>query len=942
MKDVSIPHHPRSANMTGNPPSADVLKNGDDTGSPKRKAENIPISQGILPQKGRGVSAVVQPANRAVITISDEGDRQKVEAFYRRQYPGEMVVTLTSPDDLENHHLLQTATCPKEGEVTLGEGRLYSGQPLTLIVDLTAMTPGQIARMNDLLEEPATCGDERNVSSSVRLVALITTTMYSPGLGRPEPDCWRRLQRFPCWVKTEKLVKDDPDLGKVVGDKQLLSDRITDYRGLSDSPSGHQTCNAMQTGTEALSVSDPVVADFATGQSWHSVLFGGLALNEAGRIYFQPGVLANLHSHGVMILQDAPEANPEFNRALADVLRVGGYEANGCWITIPPTTRFYCRKTSKEEIELLKKRLVNDRRTDISQKPVVVLNSEIFHNVFSGTRLSEGVPLAADTFADFLTDCRELHITGSLSKHQWLTLLQSLEALQDKLPPSFKVINIDHFLPAEAGFDFKSSGSPSAVTCQLYENKATALDGLSGGYTYQLTAQDCWENLWYETRLESQNNYRFAQKETQLLQKLKEGTPVILHGLEDNPAIRACLESLLVNPPYLFVHGHKILLPEARVTILIPQKKQQAFDGLWTKQKMLSSTPSALDRIFHLFESLPKYQQKNIPDAPPWQSLDFPRLLARQVAQEQQRDGASETLQVHYRQALNLLVARPYRDDPLIYGYLKAQIQRLYPDSFLASSPEQSLQNYADRKALLAWLRGNPLVNREMVVKDFWALVRFCPVADLDFPLPATFESPGENAVSYLCRYLVGSVPKENQNELARQLRVDLAETESCCYFDSARRTRLRDALLLTPAVCQMPVSELLQTLEPAITQIIEENDPADAVSETEVLLTAVFTEDLLKGDFADLPAALVYGSAGRRVRQQARLKKTGRAGDSSPPRFPAGAGRGWKKLYGQRCVPNPQADTGLGDVASPHCLEPWPQVNSREPFWPATADRND
>ena len=785
----------------------------------------------------------------AVYFIEDDTQRQQVLENCRQMKHGP-VITLRSPADLDHHNLLHTITCDEKGGCHQTNGRLFGEQPLTLVLDLTLMSPGQIASLNDLLERKLSYPGKR-LGKQLRLVALVSPSMLEPGPDKPGPDCWRRLQAFPALFPAEDLLpKSLADrAAPVKSNDALLQERVQQHSPVEQ---------------QASPLAPPEVIDFADRDAWRTRLFGGLALNDQGKHYFRAGQLAGLGGHQAVILQDAPWDNPDFTAALATALREGGFEANGVWVSLPGSLRWFRKDTAPEAVESLRQQFVQKgtaKGTDLY--PTVYLNASSLEDALRDTQIHDGIIHSADTLEQLLSGVRTLCLTQPLNNAQWLRLLRRLERL--KSPP--RLIDL-----TQKSKGFEPTLQPD-IRCQVYRHETVALTQLDETYkTCRVTAQTQWNSLWQDTQLVSQNNMRFETRDTPLLTALKQGESIAFHGLETAPELMARLESLLAQPPYLFVNGQKIQLPNASVTFLWPEQAAPPASPLWQHALQQALTPRFADNphpLMTVLNNLPFPTKKSYPAKPPWQGQDFHALLNRQVEQERIEDGAQQVLPVHYRKALHTLLAKAYRGDNEVYGYLKYQIRQHYPDD-----PPQTA---ADQDALKQWLDQHPRMNRRVLEQHFWSLVRHCPASAFSQLLPNGFNTPDKSALDQLACYLVGASEPLQRRDLAQSLGVAPEAGSALQYYRGTRRTRLRDALLAAGSQRQgsEAVSEQVRSLDQRINQIIRQSqDQQQALNSTKEALGDCFPKDLLQDDFSDLAEALVQGSRGQRQRQQRRMRR--------------------------------------------------------------------
>ena len=873
------------------------------TPQPKRVRSETPPSQSIRPDQK-------QPED-AVYFIDDDTQRQQILEDCRQKKNGP-VILLRSPADLDHHNLLQTVTSPGEGRCDLFPGRLFGEQPLTLVLDLTAMSPGQIASLNDLLAQPHSF-QGKPLGTSVRLIALVSPEMLKSGPGKPGPDCWRRLQAFRALYPA-----DDPSRKSlaekaappVTSNDALLQERVSGF---------HKP--AMETArlTEPLErlqlSSSTEIIDFAGGSAWRTRLFGGLALNERGKLCFMPGQLAGLGENQKVILRDAPWDDPDFVAALTTVLREGGFEANGARVSLPDSLKYSREDTSPEAVAALRQQWCNPRSPGaITPDSVVYLNPASLEDALCDTRIQDGMVRSEDTLKNLLSGCQALYLTEPLTDAQWLRLLRRLERLD--APPYLVDLTRE-----KTG---SGPGPQAGIRCQLYSHETTALTGLDAK-TYRLTAQTQWSSLWQDTQLVSQKEMRFETFDTELLQALKQGKPVAFHGLETCPELLARLESLLAHPPYLFINGQKIELPGAKVIFLWPEQVSQPESPLWQntlRQASTSPQPTAEQhRLMAWLEALPPSTRKRYPARPPWQGVDFHTLLEKQVEQERLEDGAAHILPIHHRKALHTLLVKAYRGDDEVYGYLKLRVRQLYPD--------QPPETAADAHALRQWLSQHPRVDRRLLKQHFWTLVRHCPIADFSGLLPGQFQPPGKEALDRLASYLVGAVAEQERTALAQSLKVSPKRSSGHQYYQGSRRTRLRDALLAagTRRTGENAISEQVRLLDKQVGSVIKSSSHGQKLTHIKKVLGSCFPEDLLKDDFRDLAEALVLDTKGQRDRQQRRIRRLAGRVRQHPLVFLQGeAGAG--KSHMARAVAGQ-----LGQHSPPQVLSLGPETSAEQLF---------
>ncbi|WP_257293828.1 AAA family ATPase [Endozoicomonas sp. YOMI1] len=760
--------------------------------------------------------------------------QQRIIDHLRHEQPA--TYCIRSLDDLEKHGLMQQ-TWLEDGQLHKAEGRLFIDEPMTLVFDLTAMTPGDIASFNDLLQVGPRCND-KPLGDRVRRVFLVNHGMLD-GSRPANPDLWRRLGQMP-----EKVVSEADYIADSVTDETLLAQKTTE-----DIPD-----NALL-----------MTTDFATTDNWYHQLFGGITLNDRGRLVFSDGALANLKENTHLVFSNAQWEDTGFQTALATAIRVGGFTANRQWVRLPEQISLSVAHICTTGLNAWKDQTISDSTVFCPQSPFVVINGSSIERL-KGHFMIEGTAVVqTDMLANLLQGCRQLVLTGELDDKQWLWLLCQLEALpESKRPRLFANLPTDRLLPARA------SHWPTTGACN--QHCATV--------TYEINPGDTLESL-QQVNLTSQNRFTFSLTNSPLLDALVNGTPITLYGLERNPELAANLESLLLPAPYLFIHGHKMDLPKARVTFMKPPGQQTTGSALINALLSASDSqqPAPENPVYSLLMSLPRSCQRNYPDRPPWTGEDFQRRFDQQTEAERLLDGSPELLPCHQRRALHVLLAKAYRGDPEIYSFIKAKIACYYPD--------QPADNRADRSALERWLTHHLAPELKDIKADFWALARRCPATvhqDIKKPRDICHD-----AVKQLATYMVAATPPAQQRSLAQRLGVDLRLARQKRLFDGNVRSTLKDTLIAhRPSLRKDTIiSQTAGTLESQIAAILMGDQTGQQKSQQiRELLATAFVNDQLPEQCQDLPDALLARQRHNRSRQERRLVHLARRVQEHPVVF--------------------------------------------------------
>ncbi|WP_101748649.1 AAA family ATPase [Endozoicomonas acroporae] len=746
--------------------------------------------------------------------------------------------------DLEKQGLMQQ-TWLEGGQLQKAEGRLFTDEPMTLVFDLTAMTPGDIASFNDLLQVGPKCND-KPLGDHIRRVFLVNHGMLD-GSKPANPDLWRRLGQMP-----EKAVSEaDCYIADSVTDETLLAEKTTE-----DIPA-----NPLR-----------VTIDFATTDNWYHQLFGGITLNDRGRLVFSEGALANLKDNTHLVFNNAPWEDTGFQADLATAIRVGGFTANKQWVRLPEQISLSVAHICATELNARKDQTISDSTVFCPQSPFVLINGSSIERLKGHVMVEGTAVVQTNMFSNLLQGCRQLVLTGELNDKQWLWLLCQLEQLPaSKRPRLFANLPTDRLLPARAGY------CPTTLACNPH----------CGTFTYQINPGDTLESL-QQVNLTSQNRFTFSLTNSPLLNALVNGTPTTLYGLERNPELAANLETLLLPAPYLFIHGHKMDLPRARVTFMPPPGQQATGSALINALLNVSDSqpPAPENPVYSLLMSLPQSYKKRYPDRPPWTGEDFQYRFEQQAESERLLDGSPGLLPCHQRHALHVLLAKAYRGDPEIYSFIKAKIAGYYPD--------QPTDNRADRFALQHWLTHHPTPELRDIKADFWMLARHCPATvhrGSQDPHPVSHDS-----VKQLATYMVAAAPWEQQLTLAQQLGVDLRLARQKRFFDGNLRSTLKDTLIAHRSSLRQGtvISQTTGTLESQIAAILNQTDQQKSQQIRELLATA-FVGDQLPGPCHDLPDALLAQQRHHWSRQERRLVHLARRVRKHPVVFlqgEAGAGK--------------------------------------------------
>ena len=298
---------------------------------------------------------------------NDPATRQGIIDQLRQQCG--RVVCINSPSDLDKDGLMQQIWVA-DGRLYKATGRLFAPEPLTLVFDLTAMHPGEIASINDLLDAEPQCQGEP-LGAEVRRVCLVNQSMLD-GSRAANPDLWRRLG-------------------------QMKETTFTGRAGLTD----HELVQQITT----VAVDKPLTTiDAATVDDWEHHLLGGITLDEHGQLLFAPGLLSTLKDGSHLLINNMPADYPDSLYAvLAGVLRAGGFEANRQWIRLPADLTLSFQ--SCRDLDALKAAMISDGAAFDPQKGVVCINGPVLDSLKGAFRVEGASVVQTNRLAGLCSGC---------------------------------------------------------------------------------------------------------------------------------------------------------------------------------------------------------------------------------------------------------------------------------------------------------------------------------------------------------------------------------------------------------------------------------------------------------------------------------------------------------------------------------------------------------
>ncbi|WP_067582058.1 transglutaminase domain-containing protein [Endozoicomonas ascidiicola] len=686
-------------------------------------------------------------------------------------------------------------------------------------------------RANDIMQANPTCNG-LPLGDSIHRLFLVNDDMLK-GRQAANPDLWRRLGQM-------KEVSDTvAEPSSSCSDDDLLDQ----LEQMGHGESGYST-----------------VIDFAAEPDWQHALFGGITLDARGQLYFSSGKLGNLTASTHLTLQNAPWEDKAFKSAITDALRAGGFYVDRQWVSLPEGLTLSREAVSDEQLGQLKKSAIEKAEMFSVEKTSVCLNSAMVKSLKHSVKVEGTSVVQANALSDLMGGAGQLVVTSVLSKEDWLWLFGQLEALPESTRPAL----FNDIPPTQL--------TTESSHCQVIDRSELKTDSNSDqAFHYSFTTSDSLESL-QQVKLISKQDFTFSVITSPLMDCLLKGTPVVLDGLERKPELAAMLETLLLPDPYLFLHGQKIPLPKARVTLVKPEDGLETGSRLFNQVFLSNASVAAKsgNPFYRLLQELPSSLQRRYPSRPPWTPASFQEQLDKKSEEERKLDGDAVVKPAHQRRALNSLVAKAYRGDDKVYSFIKAKAAQYFPD--------QPAEMRADHAALRQWFAANPKPTVETVKDSFWQLARHCPshVHEAINEL----HTIDDNAIKQLATVLIGAAPISQQQELAKQFKVPFRKVVGQSFYDGNVVSNIRDLLIanrhqLAPGTV---INDAVTLLEHQVSVILKASVPeAEKRLELSKTFGAFFSDGKLPDGYQDLPDALMTGQRHSKARQERRIAQLAR-----------------------------------------------------------------
>ena len=772
--------------------------------------------------------------------ITHQQEKQQIIDQYIKHHSSlcsHSVICIRSPEDFNRHGLLHQLRV-EHGELQKSIGYLFGDKPMTLIIDLTIMLPEEIPRINDILQTPASCNGQQLGPNIKRVILANKHKIAEEGIS---PDLFRRLNAME--------IKTTPNgLKNTLTDQELLAKIFTKITPHSDSiPNEINTITVDLAGIEnwhhelfggiilneegrfiyspgALTQLNTGISLLLKNAPWDNILFEA----EMAMTFRQEGFESN---HSWIKLPDHPtlfrkevsiqeldqwkherlHGNHQFNpklpyitinastiRHLKGTFRLEGYSivktnqlanlvgnCNQIVITSPLQTDEWLwllngleslasghKPALFDNPSLEKQHLWQQHR---SCRPADENSTRIFYELSS---------LVADDVIDSTAE-----IVDTVNNHQWQHqvfggILLDEEGNFAYSPGALSKLNSNNYLVLKDHLLDSVDFNAALVTAEC-EGGFDRND--NAWFSYDVSSVDSMDSF-VRVSMDSKQDFIFSTENTPLMERLVQGLPVTLRGLENNPELAEQLQSLSTSEPYLFVNGHKKMLSKVRVHVKPPVKnlttKYLLFDQ--RDQNQQHQTYPTGETILELIKALPACCDKSYPAKPPWDNKNFDQLFNKQTEIERIHDGSNQIQPHHKRRALHSLLAKAYRGNKNVYSFIKAKIAQHFPDS--------NNETTIDRSALLTWLLKHPDPTQTVLREEFWQLARYCP-ADVHHSI-STLHKVNDLSVKHLAHYLASIAPSGLREKLIDRFRVNPPAFEETVFYDGTILSTLRDAFI--------------------------------------------------------------------------------------------------------------------------------------------------
>ncbi|WP_448218311.1 AAA family ATPase [Endozoicomonas sp. 2B-B] len=829
------------------------------------------------------------------------------------------VTLISHPDDLSQANLVTRLSISDDGRHALRSGKLFEGsRPLTLVLDIRKLTSGDLPKFNDLLDPDNPClydnvsQNKRPLGEHVSLLVLADPTQLAsagqrdeaagadaPGADAPGADFWRRINRPEnTWQFNAQKAKVPPVLAELPPAESAVDDDNT------------------------------LLIDCHLHSSWRQLLLGGPGVDKRGRIRHIPGKLESLKIGQRVILKGANWKDLAFEQTMRQMLAQKCFESNGKICHLPDDVQFYQMPVGDEELHSLFRALSHPDEAGLSHNPPgnpIIINQSNISEWLSPVAINpEGYAAPNTRLLEQVLAGGAVTVTSPLNEALWFRLLGSLQTIRETtgLEPRLQVAH-SRQQPKALGLaendeqplsiPQEKTGDQAAFETVIYQQNAQARhwinDHPKAPLVIQVNEQTSFSQLFDNIHITSEQKAHFGRCQSDFQMALTAGKPVVILGLETNPALAQLLEPLVVGQP-LLLSGQLQAYPDAHVTLLWPESAKSSSSVLSSMIAMGKPCPEvdiweinalrhgihraelpeqALNEIYEVFETVPGGLCIPLPEIT--EGLLNNLILAARRAQ--QVDQSTLLLPCHWRKAINSVVTHGARQHPSVRDFMKVACWHLLPDKTpdINKKSDENQAAWVDPDRLHDIIMTAPRLDRAFVKENLWQLARaFDPAVfkaqQLRLRYKRPFLSDEEEALDRLCALIAAHGPEEKRDAVAYQLEVDPATagpSQPLAIRPARQIKRLQDALacgwlLILPAgQLRSNVIHALATdcFHIARGEYVTENPDAERIERIEKRLLQSMQWTGSNDQFLSaLAHDLYHGEMGQKDRESRRLSR--------------------------------------------------------------------
>ncbi len=886
----------------------------------EEKEKGIEICYQVTCKLKTSPSSVAMPDKARTVSSADSSLQKKPHAFdfrfvasddevrqllVARTCDEHQDVTLIShPDDLSQANLVTRLSISGEGRHTLHSGKLFEGsKPSTLVIDIRKLSSEDLPKFNDLLDPDTPClydkvsqkkrplGEHVSVlvvADPKQLASLGKRDAASP-VGAPGADFWRRINRPGNTWQFEARISNHPS---------MTVNKVPPV--LAELPSSESTID-----------DNTILINCHLHSHWRQLLMGGPGVDKQGRIQHIPGRLESLKAGQRVILKGADWQDLTFEQTIRQLLAQQCFESNGKVCPLPDDVQFYQMPVGNDELYSLFQSL--SCSDNAPGNPIIINQSNISEWLSPTAIAPEGYATPNTCLLEQVMAGGVVTVTSPLTEALWFRLLGSLQTIRDTtgLQPKLQVAHSKQ-QPEALGLNEHDECLLSrlqntirdtvAVNTATYQQNAQANHWINhqpeAPLVIQVNEQTGFNQLFDNIHIASEQKAHFGRSQSKLQKALTAGKPVVLLGLETNPALQQLLEPLMVGQP-LLVNGQLQAYPQARVTLLCPESLKSSssvFNSLVSTGKPcpevdlwdinadrhdISRTElpeQAICSLYEAFKTVPGDLCNPLPEMT--EGLLNNLILAARRAR--QTDQSPQLLPCHWRKAINSVITHGTRQNPSVRDFMKVACWYLLPDKDQAASVDPDRLNGVINSALR--------LDREFVEQNPWQLARAFDPAVFNGDLQLSYDNPfpewGKRVVpDSFCAMILAHAPEEKQQAMAYQLAVDPAAAEqyqSLVIRPSRQIKRLQDALA-SGWLLSLPLGQtrsdaihalVCDCLHIARGEYVTENPDAERIERIENRLSDSLRRGSAYRPLSALAQDLYHGKMSQEDRESRRLSR--------------------------------------------------------------------